>query len=70
MPTSMRTRALARLASARTCFMTDCLTEEESIVEKKICWRIRTLWLVIRIALAAPVDGSKDFGDGRLGVAK
>jgi hypothetical protein len=50
--------------------MTDCLTEEESIVEKKICWRIRTLWFVIRIALAAPVDGSKDFGDGRLGVAK
>lgn len=34
MPTSMRTRALARLASARTCFMTDCLTEEESILEK------------------------------------
>lgn len=34
MPTSMRTRALARLASARTCFMTDCLTEEESIVER------------------------------------
>lgn len=32
----MRTRALARLASARTCFMTDCLTEEESIVERVI----------------------------------
>lgn len=34
MPTSMRTRALARLASERTCFMTDCLTEEESIMER------------------------------------
>lgn len=34
MPTSMRTRALARLASERTCFMTDCLTEEESMFEE------------------------------------
>lgn len=30
--TSIRTRALARFASARTCFITDCFTVLESIL--------------------------------------
>lgn len=41
-PTSMRVRALARLASAATCFMTDCLTELESMaVTGGEAWRRR-----------------------------
>lgn len=35
--TSIRTRALARLASARTCFMTVCLTELESMAVMVWC---------------------------------